>query len=260
MRPAGNPAIGDPQGFPQKTAVIPVWSGKSSTHGVDAEAGAARPAAPGSARRRVSRVLYRPRAARWACGGGDGHSSGTPVTRRLVRPTRAAARRCARQRGIAPRCLPLLFGLAPGGVFLAAAVTGGAVRSYRTVSPLPPAAGYPSGLGGVLSVALSLGSPPPGVTRHRTSVEPGLSSPRAARRAAVLPSGNPTFGQHHGFCQRSDDQVSRVRGDANCCSELLFDVAAEQRVDQPSGGAGAGVDGRRTCHIGRDKGVVGGVV
>ena len=32
-------------------------------------------------------------------------------------------------------------------------------------------------LGGVLSVALSLGSPPPGVTRHRTSVEPGLSSP-----------------------------------------------------------------------------------
>ena len=32
--------------------------------------------------------------------------------------------------------------------------------------------------GGLLSVALSLGSPPPGVTRHRRSVEPGLSSPR----------------------------------------------------------------------------------
>ena len=30
--------------------------------------------------------------------------------------------------------------------------------------------------GGLLSVALSLGSPPPGVTRHRVSVEPGLSS------------------------------------------------------------------------------------
>ena len=29
-----------------------------------------------------------------------------------------------------------------------------------------------------VSVALSLGSPPPGVTRHRISVEPGLSSPR----------------------------------------------------------------------------------
>jgi hypothetical protein len=45
------------------------------------------------------------------------------------------------------------------------------------------------GLGGVLSVALSLGSPPPGVTRHRTSVEPGLSSPRQGRRAAIRPSG-----------------------------------------------------------------------
>src|SRR5690606_3042769 len=32
--------------------------------------------------------------------------------------------------------------------------------------------------GGLLSVALSLGSPPPDVIRHRVSVEPGLSSPR----------------------------------------------------------------------------------
>jgi hypothetical protein len=32
---------------------------------------------------------------------------------------------------------PSLFGLAPGGVCLAAAVTVGAVRSYRTISPLP---------------------------------------------------------------------------------------------------------------------------
>src|ERR1051325_1678293 len=40
-----------------------------------------------------------------------------------------------------PRCrdrLPLLLGLAPGGVFPAAAVAGSAVRSYRTISPLPP--------------------------------------------------------------------------------------------------------------------------
>src|SRR5215467_4441209 len=74
-------------------------------------------------------------------------------------------------------CLPLLLGLAPGGVFPAAAVAGGAVRSYRTISPLPPA-GIAGRHGGVFSVALSLGSPPPGVTRHRASVEPGLSSPR----------------------------------------------------------------------------------
>jgi len=31
--------------------------------------------------------------------------------------------------------------------------------------------------GGLFSVALSLGSPPPAVSRHRVSVEPGLSSP-----------------------------------------------------------------------------------
>jgi hypothetical protein len=38
------------------------------------------------------------------------------------------------------RGLPPLLGLAPGGVYRATAVTGGAVRSYRTLSPLPPTA------------------------------------------------------------------------------------------------------------------------
>ena len=37
-----------------------------------------------------------------------------------------------------PEGLPSLLGLAPGGVCPAAAVAGGAVRSYRTISPLPP--------------------------------------------------------------------------------------------------------------------------
>jgi hypothetical protein len=50
------------------------------------------------------------------------------------------------------------------------------VRSYRTLSPLPPAE---TG-GGLLSVALSLGSPPAGVTRRHFAVEPGLSSPSLA--------------------------------------------------------------------------------
>ncbi len=36
---------------------------------------------------------------------------------------------------------PPLFGLAPRGVFLAAAITCSAVRSYRTISPLPSLAG-----------------------------------------------------------------------------------------------------------------------
>src|SRR5271165_3898253 len=83
---------------------------------------------------------------------------------------------------------PPLFGLAPGGVCRAAGVTAGAVRSYRTVSPLPfapacfppPQAGegrVGGGNGGLFSVALSLGSHPPDVIRHRLSTEPGLSSP-----------------------------------------------------------------------------------
>ena len=54
-----------------------------------------------------------------------------------------------------------------------------AVRSYRTVSPLPR--------GGLFSVALSLGLPPPEVIRHRVSVEPGLSS--AENAAAIRPAG-----------------------------------------------------------------------
>src|SRR6478736_10060461 len=46
-------------------------------------------------------------------------------------------------------------GLAPGGVCRAPLVTEGAVRSYRTVSPLPS----PCGGGGLFSVALSFESP-----------------------------------------------------------------------------------------------------
>ena len=43
--------------------------------------------------------------------------------------------------------------------------------------------------GGFLSVALSLRLPPPGVTRHRVSVEPGLSSLRGFPFYEERPSG-----------------------------------------------------------------------
>ena len=46
-------------------------------------------------------------------------------------------------------------------------------------------------LGGLLSVALSLGSPPPEVIRHRASMEPGLSSPPIRKNmgeAAIQPA------------------------------------------------------------------------
>src|SRR5262249_15482156 len=49
---------------------------------------------------------------------------------------------------------PSLFGLAPGGVCRAADVAAGAVRSYRTLSPLPRL--NATHRGGLLSVALSL--------------------------------------------------------------------------------------------------------
>ncbi len=67
-------------------------------------------------------------------GARDGHSSGTIVADRLWRPTRATARRraCRRSADVSP-----LFGLAPGGACHARGVAVPAVRSYRTLSPLP---------------------------------------------------------------------------------------------------------------------------
>ena len=58
----------------------------------------------------------------------DSHSSGSSVTGRLKQPTRKLLRAAA--------CASL-FGLAPAGVCPATAVTDSAVRSYRTISPLP---------------------------------------------------------------------------------------------------------------------------
>ena len=106
---------------------------------------------------------------------------------------RASRDQPGRRSGTAP-CLatqPSLFGLAPGGVYHAAPVARGAVRSCRTVSPLPAGPANLSCTGGLFSVALSLGSPPPAVSRHRVSVEPGLSSTHgvAPQAAAVRLSG-----------------------------------------------------------------------
>ena len=58
------------------------------------------------------------------------------------------------------RVTALLFGLAPSGVYPATDVTISAVRSYRTISPLP------TEVGGIFSVALSIDSRRPGVTWH----------------------------------------------------------------------------------------------
>ena len=86
-------------------------------------------------------------------------------------------------------CL-FLFGLAPTGVYHAKIVTNLAVRSYRTLSPLPPIHG-----GGLLSVALSLKAQltfllSPFVKRQCKSLESRLSSTKTLRPSCCHLRGN----------------------------------------------------------------------
>jgi hypothetical protein len=97
----------------------------------------------------------------------DDHSSQARITPRplaanpdRLRPKQPRSRSLTRS----------LFGIAPGGACRAGPVARPAVGSYPTVSPL-----HSIYKGGFFSVALSLGLPPPGVTRHRYFVESGLS-------------------------------------------------------------------------------------
>ncbi len=64
----------------------------------------------------------------------DDHSSRRSVAKPLKQPTRGI--KCESS-PVGYTNLSLLFGLAPGGVYPATFVTKGAVRSYRTISPLP---------------------------------------------------------------------------------------------------------------------------
>jgi hypothetical protein len=73
-------------------------------------------------------------------------------------------------------------GLAPGGVCRAPLVTEEAVRSYRTVSPLPTV----RTAGGLFSVALSFESPRLAVSQH-----PALRSPDFPRREPFGPATTP---------------------------------------------------------------------
>ncbi len=95
-----------------------------------------------------------------------------------------------------------LFGLAPGGVCPATPVTRCAVRSYRTISPLPA----PKHVGGMFSVALSVGSRLPGVTWHPAlwspDFPPWLAPQRLSGRLRARLSAN---------CQK-DDRLIWVPG------------------------------------------------
>ena len=132
-----------------------------------------------SVRRPISRVLSPPLRAM------DGHSSGTSVTGRLARPTRKAMRKPIR--GPKPPAFPYLV-LLPVGFTLPRPSP--SARCALT-APFHPYRQTSRCVGGLLSVALSLGSPPPDVIRHRVSVEPGLSSPCGFPHCKRRPSSRP---------------------------------------------------------------------
>jgi len=115
---------------------------------------------------RISRVLS-------PCGGGS-----FIWDHRLRRP-RAAYPRLERDGPPLVSYLALLR----VGFSVRLAVTRSPVRSYRTLSPLPVPR---TAIGGLFSVALSVASRRPGVTRHPRPEELGLSSTGRSRRRSSL--------------------------------------------------------------------------
>ena len=162
------------------------------------------------ARRSVSRVLSRPRA-------GMAIHLGRSLPNASARPTRAAARQArpatppGRDTGTPPAA-PTWSCSRWGLPCRRRCRRRGALLPHRFTLAARPACRKRAG--GVLSVALSLGSPPPGVTRHRTSVEPGLSSPHQKRRAAIRPSGMGLCGIARPRCQRPRVQAAACRTSA----------------------------------------------
>jgi len=121
----------------------------------------------------------------------------------LGRPLPDASRDRPEQRREGPpgtpanrRCLPLLLGLAPGGVYPAAAVAGGAVRSYRTISPLPPMPSHagPPGIGGVFLWHFPWGCPRRALPGTVPPWSPDFPPSSYLWRAAIRPSGMGRYG------------------------------------------------------------------
>ena len=129
----------------------------------------------------------------------DGHSSGTMFAHGLEQPTRTAG--LTSPRGViacanSPLRRPYSV-LLPVGFTMPAPLPG---PRCALTAPFHPY--FLRGGSGSFSVALSLGSPPPDVIRHRMSREPGLSSPAAFRPLPERPSGRLTgagMGIYDGF-------------------------------------------------------------
>jgi hypothetical protein len=127
---------------------------------------------PGS----VPRVGYRSR--------GDDHSSRTAVADGLKQPTRES-------RAGRPQTLPYLALLRMGFTEHPASPPD-LVSSYLTLSPLPAFA--KASAGGLLSVALSLGSPPVPVRNHPALRSPDFPPPAYTKASAG--GDHPSFSGH----------------------------------------------------------------
>ena len=108
----------------------------------------------------------------------DDHSSRAHLAARLTRPTRTAEREYScTSRHSRPYSV-----LLPVGFAVPPLLPGARCALAAPFRPCPRVASYATCAGGLFSVALSLGSPPPDVIRHRIPVEPGLSSNGVCRQ------------------------------------------------------------------------------
>src|ERR1700735_4699226 len=135
---------------------------------------------------------------------GGGHPSRTAVAGSLVRSTREHRAGSPQTLAQAPKG-PL--DLAPGGVYLAAVVTcdaGGLLHHPFTLTSQPKLEG------GLLSVALSRGSPRVGVTDHPALWSPDLPH-RAVRPGATVRPTHPQTGYCRGAVALTVRGVRRCR-------------------------------------------------
>ena len=190
----------------------------------------------------VSRILSRPHrdAALYD------HSSGPAVTGGIKLPTRVSRVEVTLQRYPGPRSATSpardpYSALLPVGLALPVLLP---VPRWALTPPFHP---YPrSDRGGLFSVALSLGLPPPGVTRHRSFMESGLSSRRLSgdTRSSDPPRATDL--------RRADPGVNREAAGKHMGKRPIggrFRPHALRAKAQTKSG-----EPRRRCHIGIAKG------
>ena len=135
----------------------------------------------------------------------DDHSSAASVTRAVKLPTRALWAEASPRRSPAEPCGAVDPNLSAKGPYSALLRVGLAIPSrlpgpwWALTPPFHPHLGFaPEKVrhqGSLFSVALSLGLPPPGVTRHPYFMESGLSS-------KVAPRGHPAIRARAGIGAR----------------------------------------------------------